>query len=73
MNNSCIKYKPIVGDKVILRSHSYSGVVVNAENVIFVDVDLGTWINKNIPIYDLKFEENIKNIRKEKLENINNK
>ena len=66
-----IKYKPIIGDKVILKSHRYSGVVVNAENVIFVDVDMGNWIDKNVPIYEYTFEENIKNIRKEKIDNIN--
>ena len=65
-----IIYKPIIGDAVELLSHRYKGTIINAEDIIYVDVQYKNFIDKHLPIYELRFEENIKRTRRNKLNKI---
>jgi len=65
-----ILYKPNVGDVVVLLSHRKKGKIVKSEDIVYVDVEYEHFTDKHIPIYEFKFEENIKTIRKNKLNNI---
>jgi len=65
-----ISYKPEVGDVVELLSHRYKGKITNAEDIIYVDVQYKNFTDKHIPIYEFKFEENIKRVRRNKLNKI---
>lgn len=70
LENNLIVYKPEIGDIVELLSHRYKGKIVNSEDVIYIDVEYKNFIDRHVPIYKFRFEENTKRIRRNKLNKI---